>query len=148
MSLKQLLSKHVKTDEESIALVEKYIERKLVRPKTTWGVPAFVAIMMVFLPFGVAYVLLCFFSSFEPKYCYLICYLVIDLLLLRLLLIKIVRCYQHYAKEELRRFCMCMPSCSEYAVAVLKKYPLVIAIFKIIYRLTVTCDGWMKIDLP
>ena len=148
MKLKQRLSAHIRTDKESIALVEKYIERELVRPKTTWGVLVFIGIMMLFVPFCVAYALLLLLPIFEPAWCYVICYLVIDLFLLRLFLIKLVRCYQHYARDEIRRFCMCMPSCSEYAISVLKKYPLAIAIFKIIYRLKVTCDGWMKIDLP
>ena len=76
------------------------------------------------------------------------CGLVVGLPLFRLLLIKLVRCYQHYASERLRSFCMCVPSCSEYAVAVLKKDLLAVAIYKIVYRLTVTCDGEKKIDLP
>lgn len=148
MTLKQYLSQNVKTDEESIAIVEKYINRELVRPQTKWGVPIFIGILMIILPFIIGMALLKVFPAFSAPWCYVINYIVIDVLLLRILLIKVVECYQHYAKEELRRFCMCMPSCSEYAIAVLKKYPLAIAIFKIIFRLTVTCDGEKKIDLP
>ena len=33
----------------------------------------------------------------------------------RFLGIKVVECYQHYAKEETRRRCLCVPSCSESA---------------------------------
>jgi hypothetical protein len=145
---KQALSKHVRTDAESIALVEEYVKRELVRPKTKWGVPIFIGILMVILPFGAGFTVLFFFRSVSPVWCYVISYVIIDLLLLRLFLIKLVECYQHYAKEELRRFCMCMPSCSEYSIAVLKKYPLAIGIFKIIFRLTVICDGEKKIHLP
>ena len=148
MSLKQFLSRKVKTDPESIALVDEYIQRELVRPKTKRGVPIFIGILMIILPFIVGFAFLSVFPDVSAPWCYVICYLVIDIPLLRLLLIKMVECYQHYASEELRRFCMCMPSCSEYAIAVLKKYPLAIAIFKIIFRLTVTCDGEKKIDLP
>ncbi len=137
-----------KNDEDSIAVVEAYIKRKLVRPKTTWSVPALLFLLMLLLPIGAGYAITIIFSLLNAALCYLLCYLIIDLILLRVLLIKLVRCYQHYAKEELRRFCMCMPSCSEYAIGVLKRYPLVIAIFKIIYRLTKTCDGEMKIDMP
>ena len=145
---KQALSKRIHTDAESIALVEEYVRRELVRPKTKWGVPVFISILMVILPFGTGALLLQIFSAIPTAWCYAISYIVIDLILLRFLLIKIIECYQHYAKEELRRFCMCMPSCSEYAIAVLKKYPLAIAIFKIVLRLTVICDGEMKIHLP
>ena len=148
MRLKQFLSRNVWTDAESIMLVEKYVERELVRPKTKWGVPIFIFILMIAFPFGVGYATLHFFPGLYPVWCYVMCYIVIDLLLLRLFLIKLIECYQHYAREEIRRFCMCMPSCSEYAIAVLKKYPLALAIFKIIFRLTVTCDGEMKIDMP
>ncbi len=148
MTLKQFLSKRVKTDPESIALVDKYIERELVRPKTKRGVPIFIGILMIILPFIVGFAFLRVFPDTSVPWCYVICYLVIDIPLLRLLLIKTVECYQHYASEELRRFCMCMPSCSEYSIAVLKKYPLLVAIFKIVFRLTVICDGEKKIHLP
>ncbi len=59
----------------------------------------------------------------------------------KLILIKAVECYQHYAKEETRRRCLCMPTCSEYAIAALKKYPLPVALRKIRNRLFVTCNG-------
>ena len=148
MSLKQFLSRKIKTDPESIALVEEYKKRELVRPKTKWGVPVFIGILMLILPFGIGVAILHILRFLPSVWCYVISYAVIDMLLLRLFLIKLIECYQHYAKEELRRFCVCMPSCSEYAIAVLKKYCLAIAIFKIVFRLTVTCDGEMKIDTP
>ena len=148
MTLKQVLTLGVKTDEDSIRLVKKYLKRELVRPKTTWAVLIIIGALMLVLPFCIGYILVRIFSFFSPLWCYFICYLSIDLLLLRLLLIKLVRCYQHYASEDLRRFCMCMPSCSEYAIAVLKKYPILIAIIKIVIRLVVICDGEMKIHNP
>ena len=60
---------------------------------------------------------------------------------LRFLGVKIVECYQHYAKEETRRRCLCVPSCSEYAILCLKKYELIYALLKIRKRLFVTCKG-------
>lgn len=64
-------------------------------------------------------------------------------------LIKLVECYQHYAKEDTRRNCLCKPTCSEYAIAVLRKYPLEYALHKIRIRLFKTCTGGVyKIDLP
>ena len=63
--------------------------------------------------------------------------------------IKLIECYQHYAKESTRRKCLCMPTCSEYAIEVLKKHCLIVALLKIRKRLFVTCrNGIYKIDLP
>jgi len=68
---------------------------------------------------------------------------------LRHLCVKIVECYQHYATEDKRRRCLCVPSCSEYAITCLKKYGLIKALFKIRKRLFVTCRGDdYKIDPP
>lgn len=69
---------------------------------------------------------------------------------LRFGLINVVKCYQRYAKEETRRRCKCIPSCSEYALICLKKiFPLTLALLKIRKRLYVTCNGEeYKIDFP
>ncbi len=133
-------------DEQS--LIDTYISRTLFRPKTTWKTPISIFMLMLVLPLAAGAFLNLLFPASGLGMCCLLCYLTVDTLLLRLLFIKLVRCYQHYAKEELRRFCMCVPSCSEYAVAVLKKYPLCIAVYKIVRRLKVTCDGEKKIDMP
>lgn len=67
----------------------------------------------------------------------------------RFLGIKIVECYQHYAKEETRRRCLCVPSCSEYAILCFKKYIFIYALIKIRKRLFKTCRGEdYKIDWP
>ena len=67
----------------------------------------------------------------------------------KFILIKAVECYQHYAKEETRRRCLCMPTCSEYAIAALKKYSLFVALRKIRKRLFVTCNGAIYLkDFP
>ena len=67
----------------------------------------------------------------------------------RFYLIQIVKCYQHYASDKTRTRCLCIPSCSEYSILALKKYLLVIALFKIHKRLYKTCDGSMyKLDNP
>lgn len=59
----------------------------------------------------------------------------------RFLGIKAVECYQHYASEETRRKCLCVPSCSEYAILCLRKHGLIRALRKIRKRLYVTCQG-------
>ena len=71
-------------------------------------------------------------------------------LYIRFCLLQAVKCYQHYAKEETRRRCMCVPSCSEYAIICLEKiFPLAIALMKIRIRLYKTCRGEdYKLDFP
>ena len=76
-------------------------------------------------------------------------YIVVGLISSNFIAIKAVECYQHYAKEETRRRCMCKPTCSEYAIAVLKKHFILIALRKIKVRLFSTCkSGNYKIDMP
>lgn len=69
---------------------------------------------------------------------------------LRFCLVQAVRCYQHYAAEETRRRCKCVPSCSEYAVlAFCRVFPLLLAVLKIRRRLLRTCNGEeYKVDFP
>lgn len=60
----------------------------------------------------------------------------------------IIRCYQRYAPEHIRRRCKCKPSCSEYALLALDKYFLPKALCMIYIRLRYTCRGEYKIDFP
>ncbi len=109
--------------------------------------PAVFLAAMLLLPFLAGRSLL-FLGCFQRAgWCYGMCHFVIDIPLLRLLRISLVKCYRHYAPERLRRFCMCVPSCSEYAIAVLRKHLLAVAVYKIVHRLTKTCDGEQKFDL-
>lgn len=67
----------------------------------------------------------------------------------RQLLCMAVIIYQRYAPEHVRRGCTCMPTCSEYALLTLEKYPWPKALLLIIKRVFVTCDlpGY-KTDYP
>lgn len=69
---------------------------------------------------------------------------------IRFCLIQTIKCYQHYAKKETRKRCMCVPSCSEYAIICLGRiFPLIIALNKIWIRLYKTCNGEdYKLDFP
>ena len=69
---------------------------------------------------------------------------------IRFCLIQTVKCYQHYARDETRRRCMCVPSCSEYAIICLARiFPLTVALIKIRIRLYKTCKGEdYKLDFP
>lgn len=68
----------------------------------------------------------------------------------RFCLIVIIKYYQAVAKEETRRRCKCIPSCSEYSILTLKRvFPFLLAAIKIRKRLFVTCNGEeYKIDFP
>jgi len=59
-----------------------------------------------------------------------------------------IELYQHYASETVRRKCVLMPSCSEYALQALQKYNVFIALYKTYIRLTKKCKGSYKIDYP
>ena len=76
--------------------------------------------------------------------------LVVFELYIRFCLIQTVKCYQRYAKAETRKRCMCVPSCSEYAILCLGRvFPLMIALIKIRKRLYKTCKGEdYKLDFP
>lgn len=132
--------------------LEKIVNSRILkRPKTRkWQV----TVSFVILPF------LLFFLSFavfciKIRLIFRIFLLLLSIIILvetylRFCLVLVVKCYQHYAKEETRRRCKCIPSCSEYAMICLKKvFPLIIALKKIRKRLYVTCDGEdYVIDFP
>lgn len=63
------------------------------------------------------------------------------LLLLKPFAILAIRLYQHYAPEEVRRRCLLKPTCSEYAIIVIKKNGAIIGIIKTWYRLNYKCRG-------
>ena len=125
--------------------------RVLVRPKVKkWQVATCFAILpflLCFLVFITATVSL----QLEVKIFLIVLeVLVVIELYLRVCFILLVKYYQKTAKEETRRRCLCIPSCSEYALISLKRiFPLVFALLKIRKRLYVTCNGQeYKIDFP
>ena len=87
-------------------------------------------------------------QSWECLIYFLISFFFFNEFYLRFFGIILIKAYQHYASDEMRNTCHCVPSCSEYSITVLKKYPLIIAFLKIIKRLNKTCDGTYKIDKP
>ena len=79
----------------------------------------------------------------------LLCFILTGILSLRKAMIGAIKLYQHYADEDVRRRCVCKPTCSEYAIIVLKKYGVLIGLYKIYIRLFKTCFGTVyKIDEP
>lgn len=131
--------------------LESYVQsRNLTRPKTKkWEVIfsfAMLLILIVIVFLVCINIKLCIIG--KTLFLFLACILLVELHL-RFCLLQLVKCYQHYAREEVRRRCLCIPSCSEYAMISLRKYPLIIALLKIKKRLYKTCDGEAyKLDFP
>lgn len=118
------------------------LNRKLIRPKTNYFlvaiyvfvfalICALIGVSIFFIPISFYYKIII----------YIVAYLLFLEFYLRFLLIQFVKCYQHYAKEETRRRCLCVPSCSEYAIIALKKYELIHALLLIHHRLFKVCLG-------
>jgi len=64
-------------------------------------------------------------------------------------IIGAIKLYQHYAPEEIRRRCLFMPTCSEYAIMAVRKYGGIIGLCKSYYRLVYRCRGNIyQIDYP
>lgn len=65
------------------------------------------------------------------------------------IVIGVVRLYQHYAPDEIRRRCLFKPTCSEYAILALLKHGLVLGGLRAFTRLHRRCRGSIySIDYP
>ena len=132
--------------EQEQELVRKYVlERPLYRPSVTYF-KAFllffvsalclfaisVFVFRLFRLFGAAVNKVLFFTVF---------YGVAFVVFARWVGVLCIRLYQHYAPEEVRRRCLLKPTCSEYAVIVIKKYGLLIGGIKTWIRLYYKCRG-------
>ena len=63
--------------------------------------------------------------------------------------IGMIKLYQHYAPDEIRRRCIFMPTCSEYTIMAVQKYGSFIGLCKSLYRLVYRCRGNIyMIDYP
>jgi len=63
--------------------------------------------------------------------------------------IGVIKLYQHYAPEEIRRRCLFMPTCSEYTIMAVRKYGSIIGLLKSYFRLFYRCRGNIyMIDYP
>lgn len=68
---------------------------------------------------------------------------------LKRLIIELIKVYQHYAPEEVRRRCLFMPTCSEYTIMVLEKYGLILGLHKAYIRIFKKCRGNIyRVDNP
>ena len=64
------------------------------------------------------------------------------------IVLLLIELYQHYASEKTRRKCVCMPSCSVYALMALRKYNTIKALYLIGNRLSKCCSPVAFIDYP
>ena len=140
-----------KQSQKEQAIARKYVlNKELSRPKTNCFNVILIVVFCFLCGMLSSWGILWALNIDESKiYVYIICYIVSICVFFKQICLKAIECYQHYASEKIRRSCLCMPTCSEYAIAVLKKYPTLIAIIKIKKRLFKTCKGdFYKIDLP
>jgi putative membrane protein insertion efficiency factor len=64
-------------------------------------------------------------------------------------IIGLIRLYQHYAPERIRRKCIFKPTCSEYMILALEKHGLIKGLYKGIYRMFFRCKGfYYSVDYP
>jgi putative component of membrane protein insertase Oxa1/YidC/SpoIIIJ protein YidD len=143
-----LCLKEYKTQKKLEAFISR---RPLVRPNTKkWQVILLYSALPVLFFYAAIFLLWLPVAAIHKLFVCILLLLLISELYLRFCFIQTVKCYQHYAKEETRRRCLCIPSCSEYAILCFRKiFPLVVALIKIRTRLYKTCKGEdYKIDYP
>lgn len=137
--------KDLQTDTDS---VRNYcLHHKLNRPSIHWGK----TILSIFVFEGLMCLCICCLrlsvksSFFLADAIHFVTLCVCGKYVLRFM----VRVYQRYAPESLRRQCSCQPTCSEYALLVLEKYNCLKAIYLICKRVTHTCpQAGYKLDYP
>ena len=143
-------------DEKSQLEARDYVlNRQLPRPSTTVIVPILFTLGIVAFGTTLGLIILIFLESYSSALEINKTLLIIGsvafvfICMIKPLLIICIKCYQHYASENIRRSCMCKPTCSEYAIIVIKRYCLIKALVLIYIRLFKTCTGRIyKIDFP
>lgn len=59
-----------------------------------------------------------------------------------------IRLYQRYAPEQVRRRCMMLPTCSDYAIMAIRRHGTLRGLAMTRRRLLHRCDGTFTIDYP
>ena len=132
--------------EQEQELVRKYVlERPLYRPPVTYCkafLLFFVSALCLTVVSIFAFLLFRLFGiAVNKKLFFAVFYSAGFAIFARWLGVLGIRLYQHYAPEEVRRRCLLKPTCSEYAVIVIKKYGLLIGGIKTWIRLNYKCRG-------
>lgn len=125
--------------------------RTLKRPSTKkWYVIFLFSLVPLLLSLELILSLLVCSTAIFRTFVFVAMMIITSELYIRFCFLQTVYCYQHYASEKTRRRCLCVPSCSEYAIICLKRiFPLPAALLKIQIRLYKTCQGDdYKLDFP
>lgn len=124
------------------------LNRELDRPSI--HIYKVVALILVVIAISTVFsVVLHHLAGFNLWFTFDICVCTIVLCHAKAIMVFFIHCYQHYAPEDMRRQCSCMPSCSEYALLALDKYLWPKALWKIWRRLAYTCSApGYHIDYP
>jgi putative membrane protein insertion efficiency factor len=154
------------SDEEQEEAREYVCRRKLIRPNT--NIVRSLRYIMTFFGVDILITLICgylmryFFQNGElfdsglinnHTALFAIIFLIITfvglLIVSKKAIIGLVRLYQHYAPERIRRKCIFKPTCSEYMILALEKHGLVKGLCKGIYRMFFRCKGfYYSVDYP
>lgn len=155
--------------EEQEAVVWYVLERPLVRPNTSYKKAALCVSLFLVANCG-ATILLYYLirwlgiSSILPQSIYrfyaehhtafvilltLLQFFIGGVIALKPALIGVIRLYQRYAPERVRRKCLFKPTCSEYAILAIEKYGVIRGLYKSYIRLFKKCRGRIyRIDEP
>lgn len=133
-------------------------DRALYRPEITYRNFLIKWLTIVTSVVIIAVCIACALSLIEKLVHFRICGFMTSLLfvsvieivgILKWCVIDIIKLYQHYAPEHIRRRCILMPSCSEFAIIAIRKYGLIIGFFLTLYRLNHRCKGTIhRIEYP
>lgn len=133
------------SDEEREFVRRYVVERPLVRPNITYLkaiIIVFSTICIIGLLSVTGYFVLHLLGIDVKKEIYFVLFFIVSFVIsLRWFAILLVKLYQRYAKETVRRRCLLKPTCSEYAIIVFKKYGFLIGGIKVWIRLNYKCCG-------
>jgi len=151
-------------------IAEEYVyRREIVRPSTTFSSGIKHILILIFIVFIFSIILyktavLCALFSYlplnieilqkeNPEYFFFFFFLfmlaVSTIVFMKRFLIGLVKLYQHYATEDVRRRCLFKPTCSEFTILALKKYGVIIGLYKAYIRIFKKCRGNIyRIDYP
>lgn len=146
--------------EEEQAEAWDYVCRRVIhRPDTDIKKALKYSFLFLAITLGLA-VLLCLFLKFSlfgysppPLFLYAVvfaaCFFSGLAVCSKRIVIGLIKLYQHYAPERIRRKCIFKPTCSEYMILAIEKYGLTKGLYRGFYRLFVKCRGYYySIDYP
>jgi putative component of membrane protein insertase Oxa1/YidC/SpoIIIJ protein YidD len=151
-------------------VAEEYVcKREIVRTSTTFSSAAKHILILISIVFVISIILyksaiLCDLFSYFPfdietkqkenPYSFFFLFFlfmlaVSTIVFMKRFLIGLIKLYQHYAAEDVRRRCLFKPTCSEFTILALKKYGVIIGLYKSYIRIFKKCRGNIyRIDYP